>query len=298
MDTISETSNNQPHPSSDHMMSYDRLRNDSICSDISDVSINEAPHTGPQTPPISQRTTPTYQMTPPPVQVSTPSQSPINAHHVNISDISSDMDSSFSRTNSEPYETDNSHEQNPQPPSLSPHSISILPQGYQQRSTDTIMVSDVSPSTSRLGLDPEGQGSSSLSVREGQRSGSGYEDITPLDVSDRSIDTKTFEPSTVMESEPHANHEQGTSIESQGGRQYNEDRNRYDVMEGRIVDETARPPLLVEGEGTILRAPTSPSGAIRTPIKRKVSYIHTLLYGTLMASLVIIFSSSLYLFSL
>ena len=140
-------------------------------------------------------------------------------------------------------------------------------------------MSDVSSSStdqviSRLGLVPEGQGSSSLSVREGQRSGSGYEDITPSDGSERIIDSRAVEPQAMMETEPpptHASSEQGFGVEFQVGR---EEKSQYDAMEGKFMDNMARPHMLVEGEGTTPRglvAPSSPSGAIRTPIKRKVS---------------------------
>ena len=102
----------------DHMISHDHV---SLCSDISEDSIEE--EIGPQTPPTLQQTTPTSPVTPPtgpvtppPIQESTPLQSPISAHHINISDISSDMDSSLGQSTSE-TETPKPH-----PPSPPTHS--------------------------------------------------------------------------------------------------------------------------------------------------------------------------------
>ena len=102
-----------------HMASHDHV---SLCSDISDDSIKE--EIGPQTPPTLQKATPTPSpitpptgpVTPPPVQESTPLQSPISAHHMNVSDISSDMDSSLGQSTSE---TETSKPHPPSPPTHS-----------------------------------------------------------------------------------------------------------------------------------------------------------------------------------
>ena len=92
MEALDDDETTSPLPPHDHV---------SLCSDISEDSISgtrPTGQTGPKTPQETSPMSPVGPLTPPTLQQSTPDLSSPAIQHVNISDISSDMDGSIGQS--------------------------------------------------------------------------------------------------------------------------------------------------------------------------------------------------------
>lgn len=193
---------------------------------------------------------------------------------MNVSDISSEMDSSLGLTATGQCETENRQEQIPSPKLSRPDDD---PQLYLQRIAD---ISDISPSSTHQQTSPEAASDGPNSSWEAQPSGSAGGSVLPAEgtekiriLSEGTDKTRMAEGTAVLETdqpssqEVRATADPHTVLSKEKG-----------VCAVVSVDDLSRSSWVMEGEVPhsllLMAPPVSPpgSGFARTPIKRKVCY--------------------------